>query len=117
MAEIMANVPHQRDRGEVIGCLMANFFRHNSATFDGSQGLIKVDIWISDLQELLEMLDCTDKQKVKYVGLKLSGEALRWWKAKKQLLAMKLGQDVLITWDRFKREFNDRFFPYAQQKL
>jgi hypothetical protein len=31
-------------------------------------------------------------------------------------LAEKLGLGVQITWDRFKREFNDRFFPRAQRQ-
>jgi len=30
---------------------------------------------------LLEALDCTDEQRVNYAGLKLTGEAPRWWKA------------------------------------
>jgi hypothetical protein len=45
---------------------------------------------------------------------KLLGEVVRWWKAKKQLLAMELG-GVPIIWDQFKKEFNDQFFPRAQQ--
>lgn len=49
-------------------------------------------------------------------GLSLDGEANYWWKFTKVLLTEELGPGEPITWDWFKRESNDEFFPRAQQQ-
>ncbi|KAF5447232.1 hypothetical protein F2P56_032800 [Juglans regia] len=35
--------------------------------------------WIQDIEEVLRVLNCIDKQKVLYSAFKLTGEAKRWW--------------------------------------
>lgn len=35
--------------------------------------------WIQEIEELLEALECIDQKKVRYVAIKLTGEAKRWW--------------------------------------
>jgi len=42
---------------------------------------------------LYNTLGCTDKQRVRYIGLKLTGEAGRWWTTRKVLL----GDEAEIT--------------------
>ncbi|XP_062176061.1 uncharacterized protein LOC133881117 [Alnus glutinosa] len=49
-------------------------------------------------------------------GLRLEGEARYWWKATKMAITEELGQGVPISWERFKREFNDCFFLRAQRQ-
>jgi hypothetical protein len=66
---------------------------------------------------LHETLGCTDEQKVRYTGLRITDEAARWWKSKKELLRIELGLRVVIPWDRFVEEFNGRFFPRAQRQM
>jgi hypothetical protein len=51
------------------------------------------------------------EQKVIYAAYKLSGEAKRWWQARKMLLMMELGADQSISWATFKEEFHSHFFP------
>jgi hypothetical protein len=75
------------------------------------------EAWITDIQDLFENLGCTDNQKVRYAGLKFTGEATKWWKARKQLWANEQGCDPIITWEMLKVEFNKRFFPRAQRQL
>jgi hypothetical protein len=74
------------------------------------------DDWITSHEDLTEMLGCTESQKVAYAGLKLKGEANYWWKSKKLDLTREYGLGVPIPWERFKPEFNDRFFPHAQRQ-
>jgi hypothetical protein len=66
---------------------------------------------------LHETLGCTDKQKVRYIGLRITDEAAKWWKSKKELLGIELGHRADIPWDRFVEEFNGRFFPRAQRQM
>ena len=56
------------------------------------------------------MLGCTDEQKVIYVAYKLFGEAKRWWLSRSVLLEQEL-QGAPITWERFKVEFLNQYFP------
>jgi hypothetical protein len=62
---------------------------------------------------LYTTLGCTDEQKVQYIVLQLTGEAKRWWTARKVLL----GERTIITWEMFKEEYNRRFFPRSHRQL
>jgi hypothetical protein len=52
------------------------------------------DNWITNFQDLTEVLWCTDGQNVNYAGLKLDGEAKFWWKARNVLIAEELFHGV-----------------------
>jgi hypothetical protein len=54
-------------------------------------------------------MDCTEEQRVKYAAYKFSGEARRWWYAKRNLLVMELGSEEAIMWTRFKEEFYQEY--------
>ena len=92
--EAVARMPQQR---ETIGCSHRDFATYQFRLFDGMQGPMVAEAWITDIQDLFENLDCTDDQKVRYAGLKFTGEATKWWKARKQLWANELGRDAIIT--------------------
>jgi hypothetical protein len=42
-------------------------------------------------------MDCIKEQRVKYAAYKFSGEARRWWYAKRNSLVMELGSEEAIT--------------------
>jgi hypothetical protein len=54
--------------------------------------------WLTSLEELLRVIDCTEEQRVKYAAYKFSGEERRWWYAKRNLMVMELGSEEAITW-------------------
>jgi hypothetical protein len=116
VAALLAALPRLGEPEAFVGCSLADFFEHNSPVFDGSGGPIVAKDWVTSFDDLADALSCTDEQKAKYAGLKLIGEANYWWKSAKALIAEELGLNVPITWERFKREFNDRFFPRAQRQ-
>jgi hypothetical protein len=115
MTTMMDAMPGQGEHHNTVGCSLANFM-HNSHMFDESERPLAADNWISTFEDRADALRCTDDQKVDYAGLKLNGEAQDWWKARKTLLTEVLGCGVPISWERFKKEFNDRFFPRAQRQ-
>lgn len=51
-----------------------------------------------------------------YTTYKLSGEAKRWWQAKKVLLVIELGSEQAITCAILKEEFNRHFSPQVVQQ-
>jgi hypothetical protein len=53
---------------------------------------------------------------VAYAAYKLTGEAKRWWQDKKVVLVADLGLDTAISWEVFKHEFNQYFFPWVVQE-
>jgi hypothetical protein len=115
MTTMMVAMPGRGEHHNTVSCSSTNF-GHNSLMFDGSEGPLAADNWISTCEDLADALRCTNDQKVDYAGLKLNGEARYWWNAKKTLLTKELGRGVPISWERFKKEFNDRFFPCAQRQ-
>jgi hypothetical protein len=116
LAEAIARIPQPVRRAEQPGCSFKDFCAHHFRTFDGGQGCIAAESWITDIEKLLKVTACTDEQKVMYAAYKFTGIAARWWETKEKLLTRDL-MGVEISWTLFKKEFNDRFFPKAQQKL
>ncbi|GLT72204.1 hypothetical protein SLA2020_441580 [Shorea laevis] len=52
-----------------------------------------IENWLNDVEELLEDTGCIASQKVPYTAYKLSGEARRWWQAKKMMFILELVQN------------------------
>jgi hypothetical protein len=92
------------------GCPFKRFERLNIPMFDGKQGPIESENWLVDVEEILQLAGCTEEQKVQYTAYRLSGEAKRWWNAKKVLLVQELGNERAISWERFQKEFLQHYF-------
>jgi hypothetical protein len=83
MATVLRRLPPQNEHWEphehreTIGCTSANFFRHNSPTFNVIPGPIAAEHWLNGIQRLVGALkwERIDEQKVNYAVLKLTGEA------------------------------------------
>jgi hypothetical protein len=99
------------------GYSLKDFYHHKPDSFDGTGDHISADNWLNDMEELLNLTSCTKRQKVMYTTYKLSGEAKRWWGAQRNLLVMELGAKSAITWTRFKKEFDNRYFLELYEKL
>jgi len=115
-AKAIARMPLPNNQAEPLGCSLRDFCSHNFRSFEGVEGPSAAEAWLTDIEVLFDILNCTNKQRVKYVELKLTGEARRWWTSKKVLLT-KPPNETVITWDLFKIEYNMRFFPKAQRQL
>jgi hypothetical protein len=92
------------------GCSFKEFYKHPFPMFKGNLNSGEVRDWLVSLEELLRVIDCIEEQRVKYTTYKFSGEARRWWYAKRNSLVMELGSKEAITWTRFKEEFYWEYF-------
>ncbi|GLT62190.1 hypothetical protein SLA2020_348460 [Shorea laevis] len=63
---------------EILGCTLKNLCSHSFDSFDGTTDHISAQIWLNDVEELLEGTRCTANQKGPYTVFKLSREAIRW---------------------------------------
>ncbi|KAG6676615.1 hypothetical protein I3842_15G160600 [Carya illinoinensis] len=104
--------PQGEQRREVqVGCTYEQFLAHWTLTFSGEEDPLQARRWIRDLERTFEVFGCTEAEKVLYASYLLQGEAADWWKTKRELLEMELGSFAAVSWLRFMKEFDDRFFP------
>ncbi|XP_035540236.1 uncharacterized protein LOC118344218 [Juglans regia] len=107
---------YQPQREQQNGCPYERFLAHRTPAFSGQEDPLRAGRWISDLEKTFEICGCIETQKVLYASYLLQGDATAWWETKRELLEMELGSIAAVSWVRFKREFNDRFFPNTMRK-
>ncbi|XP_035539634.1 uncharacterized protein LOC118344008 [Juglans regia] len=103
-------------RAPQAGCTLEQFSRQHPPTFDGRLNSMDAESWIDRMEQIFEVLYCTDDQKVKYAAYHLTDMANKWWKSTRALVQLELGEAVPITWEHFKKIFLDHFFPQTLQE-
>jgi hypothetical protein len=109
LVEALVNVQGEGTPSGSKGCSFKDFYGHHFPMFKGNLNSGEARVWLTRLEELLRVTDCIEEQRVKYVAYKFSGEARRWWYAKRNSLVMELGSEEAITWIRFKEEFHREY--------
>lgn len=72
------------------------------------------DFWhiaIMDIKRTFKVCGCTESQKILYANYLLQGEAVLWWGTKRQLITMEFEAMEEISQERFKKEFDNWYFP------
>ena len=59
------------------GCSFETFMKQNPPSFDGKLDPTEAENWFLQMEKLLEALDCTDSQKVRFVTFKLIRELVK----------------------------------------
>ncbi|XP_074373838.1 uncharacterized protein LOC141714205 [Apium graveolens] len=78
-----------------------------------TQDPVEAHAWIKEMEKTFALTNVGDNQKVEYTTYFLKGESNYWWEIGKALEAAEV-----ITWDRFKRIFLDKYFPrYMQTQM
>ena len=86
---------------------LAEFKKHAPPTFIEPAEPLDADDWVRSIEEILELVGCTeDREKVAYAAHCLGGTARAWWDGFK---VMHAEQD--ITWVNFKAEFRKAHIP------
>ena len=116
VARLMDRLAHVACRGagkvEVrASCSFETFMKQNPLSFDEKPNPMEAENWFLQMEKLLEALDCTDSQKVRFATFKLIGEAERWWRSTKAILDGMDTERNPIIWEKFKGVFYDNYFP------
>ncbi|XP_062151105.1 uncharacterized protein LOC133859644 [Alnus glutinosa] len=111
LVKAISRIPRPNERAKPIGCSLRDFASYHFRTFERTEGSNAAEARHTNINVLFNTLGCTDEHKVRYIALQLMGEAGRWWNARKVLLE----DETVITWEMFKVEYNQRFFPRAQR--
>ena len=86
---------------------LAEFKKHAPPTFIETAEPLDADDWVRTIEDLLELVGCTeDREKVAYAAHCLGGTARAWWDGFKAMHA-----EQNITWNDFKAEFRKAHIP------
>jgi hypothetical protein len=84
------------------------FMRNNPPTFKGRYDPEGAQVWLQGIERIFRAMVTTDEQKVRLATHMLAEEAEYWWTNTRQRMeAVGAG----ITWEVFRREFLDKYFP------
>ncbi|XP_057971322.1 uncharacterized protein LOC131160042 [Malania oleifera] len=92
------------------GSSIKEFMRLNPFAFEEGPDLVTAKNWIQQIKEILEVLGCTNDQKVCFSAFRMTGDAKRWWLSVKLLEEQRLVK-ITLTYERFKELLFDRYFP------
>ncbi|XP_028110952.1 uncharacterized protein LOC114309422 [Camellia sinensis] len=94
--------PKSRPRGNITE------FKKIALAFDGATDPLEAEKWLTEMEKLFPVFDCTDDQKVTYATFMLQGITNDWWQMEKRIHEHDVNP---YTWERFKNAFNEKYFP------
>ncbi|GAU34562.1 hypothetical protein TSUD_29080 [Trifolium subterraneum] len=112
IAESLATLTHLLARGDDPARdgekRLDRFLKHKTSFFVGGfnpDGAVK---WVEEVEIIFDAMECANENKLALGTYVLREEANQWWKNAK----LRLGdRGVVITWEMFKREFFNKYFP------
>ncbi|GAU43834.1 hypothetical protein TSUD_371130 [Trifolium subterraneum] len=112
IAESLATLTHLLARGDDPARdgekRLDRFLKHKPSFFVGGfnpDGAVK---WVEEVEIIFDAMECANENKLTLGTYMLREEANQWWKNAK----LRIGNGgVAITWEVFKREFFNKYFP------
>ncbi|CAN6243958.1 unnamed protein product [Urochloa humidicola] len=89
------------------------FMTHRPPTFSHSANPIEADDWLKTVEKMLNIAQCSDREKVLYASGHLEGTAGDWWDA---YTAAHVNAET-ITWQEFTNSFRNHHIPAGLMKL
>jgi hypothetical protein len=89
------------------------FMRHKPPTFSNFTNPLQADDWLKSVEKMLNIAQCSDKEKVLYASGRLTGPAADWWDA---YCATHAAVNT-ITWARFSTQFRNYHIPAGLMKI
>ncbi|XP_074326909.1 uncharacterized protein LOC141664853 [Apium graveolens] len=87
-------------------CTYKAFKDADPPIFKGELDPHVTNVWIKEMEKVIEISKCSEEQKVKFATHSLRWEAVFWWDTVKQT------EDCSkMAWTRFKELFFDKYFP------
>ena len=78
-------------------------------TYDGTGDAKATYLWLYRVSEIYTVIGCSDEQKVLFSGFLMVARANDWWEA------IKRRHPTVVTWDKIRQAFTDRFYPRSYQ--
>jgi hypothetical protein len=89
------------------------FMSHKPPTFASSPDPLDADDWLKSIEKMLNIAQCSDREKVLYASGHLTGPAADWWDS---YVAAHDAADT-ITWAEFTTQFRNYHIPAGLMKI
>jgi hypothetical protein len=86
---------------------------HKPCTFVSSPDPLHADNWLKSVDKMLNIAQCSDREKVLYAFGRLTGPAADWWDS---YVAAHDDADT-ITWAEFTTQFRNYHIPVGLMKI
>jgi hypothetical protein len=86
---------------------------HKPPTFASSLDPVHADDWLKSIEKMLNIAQCSDREKVLYASGRLTGPAADWWDS---YVAAHNAADT-ITWAEFTTQFRNYHIPVGLMKI
>jgi hypothetical protein len=86
---------------------------HKPPTFASSPDPLHADDWLKSVEKMLNIPQCSDREKVLYASDRLTGPATDWWDS---YVAAHDSADT-ITWAKFTTQFRNYHVPSGLMKI
>ncbi|CAO2145678.1 unnamed protein product [Urochloa humidicola] len=92
---------------------LQEFMTHRPPTFSHSADPLEADDWLKTVEKMLNIAQCSDREKVLYASEHLEGTAGDWWDA----YTVAHANADTITWQEFRDSFRSHHIPTGLMKL
>jgi hypothetical protein len=89
------------------------FMSHKPPTFSSSPDPLHADDWLKTMDKMVNIAQCTDREKVLYALGRLTDLATDWWDS---YCAAHAAADI-ITWAEFSTHFRNYHIPAGLMKI
>jgi hypothetical protein len=86
---------------------------HKPPTFSNSTNPLQADDWLNSMDKMLNIAQCSDREKVFYASGRLTGPAADWWDA----YCTAYAAVNTITWAEFSTQFRNYHIPVGLMKI
>ncbi|KAJ0470044.1 putative retrotransposon gag domain-containing protein [Helianthus annuus] len=97
------------DASRARGCTYKYFVSCKPRDFTGEKGAVDCMTWLDEMDTVVDISGCAERDVVKFVSQSFKGEALAWWRA----LVQASGKTVLysMTWEEFITLIKENYCP------
>ncbi|XP_020547091.1 uncharacterized protein LOC110011381 [Sesamum indicum] len=81
--------------------------RQGAKVFAGTTNLAEAEEWLRNTERVLDTIECTSEQKLRYAVSLLEKDALDWW----ETVPGSRSRPATLTWYDFLKEFADKYTP------
>ena len=82
----------------------------NPPEFKGTADPVVAQAWLKEMEKAFGLVGVEDDQKCKFASYYLKSEANYWWESVEALEEVEV-----VTWERFKELFLEKYFPRYMQ--
>ena len=107
MMQRMAPLPQSQLHDAVIDKNYEIVRRQGAKVFAGTIDPTEAEEWLRNTERVLDRIECTSEQKLRYAVSLLEKDALDWW----ETVPGSRNRPTTLTWNDFLKEFADKYTP------